>query len=207
MRDALPRALELLRERLRNPRLLIGAGRHEVDEPPQAGPALVPGHAFRDTVVHHLAPARLNGPHDPAVSFVSGPVADALRLVLSRTSPPCWPPPTASAANTATRGSAHPSWSTPSRFTPASTVTRRVTTCSCWPCPTPPMSMCGPGTPGSPPPSSRPRRLFSTPVWCWRASGNGRAAASSCPAAGSRRRPPARRWRPGSSRCTCSSTD
>ncbi|MGR6318786.1 hypothetical protein Q2K19_32080 [Micromonospora soli] len=83
MRDTLPRALELLRERLRNPRLLIGAGRHEVDEPPQVGPALVPGHAFRDTIVHHLAPARLSGPHDPAVSFISGPVADTLRLVLS----------------------------------------------------------------------------------------------------------------------------
>ncbi|MET8553149.1 hypothetical protein [Micromonospora zamorensis] len=83
MRDALPRALELLRQRLRNPRLLIGAGRHELDEPPQVGPALVAGHTFRDEVVHHLAPARLSGPQDPAVSFISGPVADALRLVLS----------------------------------------------------------------------------------------------------------------------------
>ncbi|MGV9766757.1 hypothetical protein [Micromonospora tulbaghiae] len=83
MRDALPRALELLRQRLRNPRLLIGAGRHEVDEPPQVGPALVAGHTFRDEVVHHLAPARLSGPQDPAINFISGPVADTLRLVLS----------------------------------------------------------------------------------------------------------------------------
>ncbi|MGK5440514.1 hypothetical protein ACSNN7_01595 [Micromonospora sp. URMC 105] len=83
MRDALPRALELLRQRLRNPRLLIGAGRHEIDEPPQVGPALVAGHAFRDTVVHHLAPARLTGPHDPAIKFIPGPVADALRIVLA----------------------------------------------------------------------------------------------------------------------------
>ncbi|MGC4812224.1 hypothetical protein ACLQ29_17010 [Micromonospora sp. DT228] len=83
MRDALPRALELLRQRLRNPRLLIGAGQHQVGEPPQVGPALVAGHVFRDMVTHHLVPARLSGPQDPALSFVSGPVADTLRLVLA----------------------------------------------------------------------------------------------------------------------------
>ncbi|WBB52455.1 hypothetical protein [Verrucosispora sp. WMMD573] len=83
MRDALPRAQELLRQRLRNPRLLIGAGRHEVDEPPQVGPALVAGHAFGDTVVHHLAPALISGPQDPAIGFIPGPIADTLRLVLS----------------------------------------------------------------------------------------------------------------------------
>ncbi|MEU8283879.1 hypothetical protein AB0C01_06025 [Micromonospora sp. NPDC048905] len=83
MRDALPRALELLRERLRNPRLLIGGGQHEAGEQPQVGPALVVGHAFRDMVAHHLAPAHLSGPQDPALGFISGPVADALRLVLA----------------------------------------------------------------------------------------------------------------------------
>ncbi|MFE9692080.1 hypothetical protein [Micromonospora sp. NPDC005806] len=85
LRAALPRAVALLRERLRNPKLLVGAAWFPADQPPTVGPVLVAGHATGDHVLHHLAPARLTGPDDPALGFVGehDGVALALRLVLS----------------------------------------------------------------------------------------------------------------------------
>ncbi|MFI7431188.1 hypothetical protein ACIBPB_29760 [Micromonospora sp. NPDC049836] len=83
LRAALPRAVALLRDRLRNPKLLVGAAWFRADRPPVDGSALVAGHATGDHVLHHVAPARLTGADDPALGFLDAGTADALRLVLS----------------------------------------------------------------------------------------------------------------------------
>ncbi|WP_436521034.1 hypothetical protein [Actinoplanes sp. HUAS TT8] len=83
VRVALPEALRLVRERLRNPELLVGRGSHEAGERPEAGPALVDGAAWRSEVFHHVAPSRLSGIDDPAIGFVDEGTAVALRTVLS----------------------------------------------------------------------------------------------------------------------------
>lgn len=83
LRAALPRAVALLRDRLRNPKLLVGAAWFRDGRPPLDGSALVAGHATGNHVLHHLVPARLAGPDDPVLGFVDEATADALRLVLS----------------------------------------------------------------------------------------------------------------------------
>ncbi|BCY07150.1 hypothetical protein [Actinoplanes sp. L3-i22] len=83
LRAALPAALGLVRERLRNPHLLVGRGRHKQGERPDAGPALVDGDSYGDDTAHHLVPAHLTGADDPALGFVDQGTAAALRVVLS----------------------------------------------------------------------------------------------------------------------------
>ncbi|GAA4601007.1 hypothetical protein BJY16_003728 [Actinoplanes octamycinicus] len=83
LRAALPEALRLVRERLRNPDLLIGGGFHEPDRFPDLGPVLVEGHGWRDQVAHHLVPAWLSGADDPALEHIGVLNAVALRIVLS----------------------------------------------------------------------------------------------------------------------------
>ncbi|GAA2580381.1 hypothetical protein GCM10010435_67120 [Winogradskya consettensis] len=83
LRAALPGALELVRARLRNPHLLAGTGVHPVTERPDAGPALVDGHAMHSFVTHHVVPAKLTGDDDPALGFVDDGTATALRILLS----------------------------------------------------------------------------------------------------------------------------
>ncbi|BCY07147.1 hypothetical protein [Actinoplanes sp. L3-i22] len=83
VRAALPAALRLVRDRLRNPDLLVGHGSHEAGERPEAGPALVDGVARGSAVFHHVAPSRLSGIDDPAIGFVDEGTATALRTVLS----------------------------------------------------------------------------------------------------------------------------
>ncbi|BCJ45940.1 hypothetical protein GCM10010168_56400 [Actinoplanes ianthinogenes] len=83
LRAALPEALRLVRERLRNPDLLIGQGLHEPGRLPDVGPVLVEGPAWQDRVSHFLAPARLSGPDDPALGHIGAPNAVAIRILLS----------------------------------------------------------------------------------------------------------------------------
>lgn len=83
LRAALPQALRLVRERLRNPDLLVGHGMHDPSEPPQIGPALVNGYANAHYAAHHLAPVHLSGPDDPALGLIDYETQTALRIVLS----------------------------------------------------------------------------------------------------------------------------
>ncbi|BFU45470.1 hypothetical protein [Krasilnikovia sp. MM14-A1004] len=83
LRAALPEALRLVRDRLRNPDLLVGSGAHDAGKRPEAGPALVDGDGVSDWVTHHLAPAGLDGGDDPALGFIDDETATALRTLLS----------------------------------------------------------------------------------------------------------------------------
>ncbi|WP_034590611.1 hypothetical protein [Hamadaea tsunoensis] len=83
LRAALAPALALVRARLRNPDLLVGHGVHDPDERPDIGPALVDGHATGYYASHHVAPAQLTGPDDPALGFIDEQNGTALRVVLS----------------------------------------------------------------------------------------------------------------------------
>ncbi|MEV6848221.1 hypothetical protein [Actinoplanes sp. NPDC051411] len=83
LRAALPSALRLVRERLANPALMVGQGNHRAGDRPDLGPALVDGHRWSDHVYHHLVPAHLSGPDDPALGFIDEATADNLRVVLS----------------------------------------------------------------------------------------------------------------------------
>lgn len=84
LRSALPRALELVRARLRNPDLLVGQGITEVGQRPDVGPALVEGRGSSVYTIYHLAPGKLTGDDDPALGFIDEATASALRIVHSR---------------------------------------------------------------------------------------------------------------------------
>ncbi|KUL27843.1 hypothetical protein [Actinoplanes awajinensis] len=83
LRGTLPEALRLIRERLRNPHLLVGSMMHRASTRPDAGPAVVDGVTYNTHVVLHLVPAHLTGPDDPAIGFVDDATATALRILLS----------------------------------------------------------------------------------------------------------------------------
>ncbi|GAA2674998.1 hypothetical protein [Actinoplanes palleronii] len=83
IRAALPEALRLVRERLRNPHLLIGAWTHPPEDEPDPGLPLVPGESLGRYAVHHLATARLDGTDDPALGLIGKFVALPLRMLLS----------------------------------------------------------------------------------------------------------------------------
>jgi hypothetical protein len=84
IRAALPAALELVRQRLRNPDLLVGYGSYWGDErPPGVGPALVDGENYYGHTNISVAPSRLHGPDDPALGFIDDDTAFAVRLLLS----------------------------------------------------------------------------------------------------------------------------
>jgi hypothetical protein len=83
LRAALPEALRLVRERLRNPDLIIGSESLALDEPLDAGPALVAGQKWGPFIDHHLVPAHLTGPDDPALRLLGGPTVAAVRILLS----------------------------------------------------------------------------------------------------------------------------
>ncbi|BCJ45941.1 hypothetical protein GCM10010168_56390 [Actinoplanes ianthinogenes] len=82
LRAALPEALRLVRERLRDPDLRVGQAWYRREHRPEAGPALLveedSGH-----VSVTLAPARLTGPDDPAIGMVGKDLAVAIRILLS----------------------------------------------------------------------------------------------------------------------------
>jgi hypothetical protein len=84
VRAALPQALQLVRERLCNPDLLVGSSYHGPAEQISAGPALVQGQAGPHYTTYHIAPAKLSGDDDPALGFVDDQTEVALRIVLSR---------------------------------------------------------------------------------------------------------------------------
>ncbi|WP_157411174.1 hypothetical protein [Actinoplanes rectilineatus] len=85
VRATLPEALRLTRARLANPLLLTGSGMHRLDSRPDAGPALVDGNytGLPDHGIHHVAPAKLSGPDDPALGFIDDEYGDALRVLLA----------------------------------------------------------------------------------------------------------------------------
>lgn len=83
LRATLPGALRLVRDRLRNPDLLLGFGMHQLDRRPEAGPALVDGNSYHDYVICHVAPAKLTGTDDPALGFIDDETRTALRTVMS----------------------------------------------------------------------------------------------------------------------------
>jgi hypothetical protein len=83
LRAALPEALRLVRQRLRNPELAVGHTACETAKRPQAGPALVDGRGSGQWVNLHIAPAHLTGPEDPALGFIDEATAGALRVLLA----------------------------------------------------------------------------------------------------------------------------
>ncbi|GAA1799824.1 hypothetical protein GCM10009682_21850 [Luedemannella flava] len=83
VRAFLPTAYELVRERLRNGKLLVGAEEHEREKVPPGMAALVEGQRYEDEANYHLRPAALSGVDDPALAFVDASLAACLRLLLS----------------------------------------------------------------------------------------------------------------------------
>ncbi|GAA2881717.1 hypothetical protein Acy02nite_16310 [Actinoplanes cyaneus] len=83
LRCTLPEALRLVRERLRNPELLVGHGSGEPQNRPDAGPALVDQHAGAAWVAYAVAPAKLTGPDDPALGFIDEATGGSLQILLS----------------------------------------------------------------------------------------------------------------------------
>ncbi|MEV4277975.1 hypothetical protein [Actinoplanes xinjiangensis] len=83
LRSTLPEALRLVRERLRNPGLLVGHATHPLSGRPEAGPALVEGTGHHDFITFHIAPAKLTGTDDVALGFIDHDTAAALRTLLS----------------------------------------------------------------------------------------------------------------------------
>ncbi|WP_328476294.1 hypothetical protein OHA21_21525 [Actinoplanes sp. NBC_00393] len=83
LRSVLPEALRLVRERLRNPDLLVGHAMHPLKNPPEVGPALVDGNNYNDYLVFHIAPAKLSGTDDPALGYIDDDTRTALRTLLS----------------------------------------------------------------------------------------------------------------------------
>ncbi|GLW27514.1 hypothetical protein [Actinoplanes regularis] len=83
LRAALPEALRLVRERLRNPNLRVGEGWYRVAARPDAGPALVDTYNYDGHVTVSLVPAELSGLDDPAIGLVDDETAVALRILLS----------------------------------------------------------------------------------------------------------------------------
>ncbi|HZM78624.1 MAG TPA: hypothetical protein VFC19_23090 [Candidatus Limnocylindrales bacterium] len=86
VRAALPAALELARQRLKNPDLLLGHGSYpDGQRPAGVGAALVETQEnYYGSTLVCVAPSRLDGPGDPALGFVDERTALALRLLLSR---------------------------------------------------------------------------------------------------------------------------
>jgi hypothetical protein len=84
LRAALPRALQLVRERLRNPDLLVGSSLYDPAQQISAGPALVRSQTSHYYATYHIAPAKLSGDDDPALGFADEQTQVALRIVLSR---------------------------------------------------------------------------------------------------------------------------
>jgi hypothetical protein len=82
VRAALPAALELVRERLRNSRLLVGYGYHASAQVPDGMPALVRGHSYGEHATYHVRPDQLSGPDDPALSFVDHDTVAGLWILL-----------------------------------------------------------------------------------------------------------------------------
>jgi hypothetical protein len=83
IRSALPAAHQLVRQRLRNPRLLVGAEHRARPRAPLELPALVESATFGDFAIYNVVPARLTGPDDPALAFINTSSAASLRLMLS----------------------------------------------------------------------------------------------------------------------------
>ncbi|BBH67606.1 DNA-binding protein [Actinoplanes sp. OR16] len=83
LRLQLPGALRLVRERLRNPHLLVGWAMFEVKNRPDGMPALVERETHNDWMFLHLAPAKLTGPDDPAILYTDDDTRAALKILLS----------------------------------------------------------------------------------------------------------------------------
>lgn len=86
VRSALPGALDLIRQRLKNPDLMMGWGSIQGTELPSGvGPGLVEAQQnYYGSTLVCVAPSRLDGPGDPALGFVDEDTAFSLRLLLSR---------------------------------------------------------------------------------------------------------------------------
>ncbi|GAA1741752.1 hypothetical protein [Luedemannella helvata] len=82
IRAALPTAYGLVRERLRNDKLLVGAVSVEHGQVPPGMPALVEGSQWDTHSCYHLRPAALTGADDPALAFMDSWVTRSLRLLL-----------------------------------------------------------------------------------------------------------------------------
>jgi hypothetical protein len=83
LRRCLPEALRRIRERLRNPELLVGTAMFEGDKWPQDQPALVKRDTAGEWVYLHLAPAKLTGLDDPMIQYTDADTRTALRILLS----------------------------------------------------------------------------------------------------------------------------
>ncbi|MEU4693577.1 hypothetical protein [Actinoplanes sp. NPDC023714] len=83
LRRRLPEALRLVRERLRNPELLVGWAFFEAKNRPAGLPALVERETNNDWMYLHLAPAKLTGLDDPAILYTDDATRTALRILLS----------------------------------------------------------------------------------------------------------------------------
>jgi hypothetical protein len=82
VRAALPAALELVRERLRNPNLRVGYGYHATARVPDGMAALARGDTYGDHATYHVRPEKLSGPDDPALSFIDSDTVAGLWVLL-----------------------------------------------------------------------------------------------------------------------------
>ncbi|BCJ70780.1 hypothetical protein CS0771_03240 [Catellatospora sp. IY07-71] len=81
LRDRLPRALELVRQRLDNPDLVVGSAFFPEGLAPDGLPGLLRTEGYPGYVRHHLRPAAITTPDDPVLLLGDVGVAAALRLL------------------------------------------------------------------------------------------------------------------------------
>ncbi|GAA1799822.1 hypothetical protein GCM10009682_21840 [Luedemannella flava] len=82
VRASLPKAYRLVRERLGNEKLLVGAAHLERAMVPPGMAALVEGQHWETYANYYLRPAALSGVDDPALAFMDGGLGACVRLVL-----------------------------------------------------------------------------------------------------------------------------